>query len=263
MSKKKKKLNGFQTKMRNKQIELNNEKKLIIEFRNDMERIIQRKDLNFSNPQFQASQISINSVNDLPRKISKKVKSLNNKNNFKVNRCWYVSHFITHKIDGVKSIHGWIGEHLTSHWEGFEQSLLKMGKDINNCNLSQMTIDVYVNTNRSKIIRKEGDLVMMKDTSSNGSHIIWIDTKNDLLYIRHAWNEYDGMYFDVSKEGDETYTFDELVNADYRMNGITERNQIETLNDIYGNNFFNDYIQFRVQNTFKRERLHNSRLVFN
>ena len=236
---KKKKLNGFQLKQQKEQLRLNkidnqresiyskNKITLTKEWENLQEKYfsnvsvkneIRRDDITHDDF-FKGKEIKfvMNDIEKIPLEIVDKVNEIIDTKIFYHRNCWWNSSTISEDIEGVEKVDGWVG---------FKRNFKKISF------LEKRSVEKLDSTFKdSRVLLKDyGNGYKVYDTL-NGEDIFDCRDKNrEFPMIRHSWNRYNGVDFDVST----------LL---YRKN---------ILNDGKGYHTWGNYVEYDTDSRFKK-----------
>jgi hypothetical protein len=131
------------------------------------------------------------SVKNLPQKIKKTISDYLRKEMIVEYGCYYNSSHLTLIEPEIKTIHGWYGYKISN-------------KSLNNMGIS--------NSNKRFVTRRDVKGIQI------------IDKKNLVIYDPHSWNEYKGIYFDLTTENN--YKFDSWI--EYVLTDVKDYKDIIT-----------------------------------
>lgn len=147
------------------------------------------------------------SISKLPTEIQKSIKMYISNSSVVEYGCYYNSSHLSIFDKRIKTIHGWYGKRIS------EDMILEVEKVFKNKDSLTRIIDDF------------------------GEQII--DFKNKILYSPHTWNEFNGIYFDISTEGNDTFDkwvyYNKVESIDFSQvikNEIVEKYYLEKLNYI-------------------------------
>jgi hypothetical protein len=127
---------------------------------------------------------TVRRLEKMPNHIYKKVTEMVKRGRFKQRMCWYNASHIALNIEGVKKVDGWYG-----------LKIKHLGED-------EVTTYYQRNKNKKWIhskLRPISERVwMINDETHKADGGFIVDYKNKVSYIRHSWNSYNGIHFDVS-----------------------------------------------------------------
>lgn len=147
------------------------------------------------------------SISKLPNEIQKSIEKYLLESPVVELGCYYNSSHLSIFDKRIKTIHGWYGKKVSNeHIIEYEELFQKRNKP-------------------------------MKISDYNGEYVL--DFQNKVIYNPHTWNEYNGIYFDLSTEGNETFNnwiyYNKVESVDYNdiiTNKIVESIYSEKLNRI-------------------------------
>ncbi len=144
------------------------------------------------------------SIKNLPGNIKDILKEYLSNEKIVEYGCYYNSSHLTLIYPEIKTVQGWYG---------------------------YKTDDIYI-----KNVVKNFDKRFYSYCDEYGKEII--DLKEKIRYNPHSWNEYNGIYFDLSTEQNET--FDEWIT--YKISEIKE------FREIISDNLISDYYKSEIKN---------------
>ena len=130
---------------------------------------------------------------NLPDTIVDKVEELIHTKPLSSNRCWYNSTRIHMEIDGVEKVDGWYGWKDENMTDREHSNVFGFVEDLGD-GFTVMIPRVEFND--------IGEVVLRSDKPSINQYEIW-DTKKEIRWVRHSWNKYKGVSFDLGNELDD------------------------------------------------------------
>lgn len=120
----------------------------------------------------------------LPPSIVNQIEEHLKKYPIRVGRCFNNSTNLTLNIEGIKTVHGWYSYNILEE----RDSLLSQG-------LETEYLDEIIG-----FIRRYQNEDFFRVNSENGQVSNIVDIKNNLVWLRHSWNSYKGIQFDITRE---------------------------------------------------------------
>jgi len=133
------------------------------------------------------------SKNNLPNDVVDRVEELLKTKPLTSNRCWFNSTRTHYEIDGVEKVDGWYG---------CKHDLMKPVMSTHFSFIEDLGDDICVMTPRYVWSDFGDDIKKKKDKPTTYDYEIW-DYGTGIRWMRHSWNKYKGVSFDLTIELDE------------------------------------------------------------
>jgi hypothetical protein len=135
------------------------------------------------------------SYKTLPKSIVKQIDNHIEKHPIRKSKCHVNSSLLSLNIEGVKTCRGWYSDNIFRWFE--------LGKKHGNQEIVDSTNSII---DRIKIENSKGNpWVKLPCQSWSDEYEYWIETKTGDYWLHHSWNEYNGIYFDLSEEFQKKY----------------------------------------------------------
>ena len=262
---KKKKLNSYQLKQRKNQLKLNKinpPKKKVVTFddckttedvivklkidnNGSKKRFMKKykktndvilKDYIQLNPPSVSNNIELSSYTELPMSVIRKINNEIYKHKITTNRCWFVSNHLSLRIEDIDVVDGFYGFNM------FDKTEFRDFIENDEDDFLQIFIDNHSFVFGFDLIvgRKIGDFVEMKYKTKDVDKEFcdkktkfwgWLNIETGYYYLRHSYNRYKNIYFDISTELSDNFNqFDMIFNVCQQ----TSSNEIEEINSRLG-----------------------------